>query len=113
MNAEDYATNDSAHNGACLTPADIAEQDERDRLVAAIRAELNECPQCGHSATHGKYGCERERGDAWIDGVLVARGPCGCTYNEAQEDVLAAARSARAGDGMLFAALRRNGIFQP
>lgn len=43
------------------------------------------CPECGHSDTHGKYGCEYERGDAWVTGnqpeqptVLMAQGPCGC-----------------------------------
>lgn len=38
MDWEDYFTNDTASGGACLTPADLEEQAERDRLVAASRA---------------------------------------------------------------------------
>jgi hypothetical protein len=43
------------------------------------------CEECGHAVSaHGaKYGCEIERGDAWVDGESmggwVAQGPCGCT----------------------------------
>jgi hypothetical protein len=70
MNAEDYATNDTAHGGANLTPADIEEMDRRDRLVAAIRAE------------------------------------------QEQEEILQASRSVRAGTDMLFAALRKSGVFR-
>lgn len=40
------------------------------------------CENCGHTATHGKYGCEHEGGDRWVDygngDRLVASGPCGC-----------------------------------
>jgi hypothetical protein len=45
------------------------------------------CENCLHAESlHGdKYGCEFERGDAWVRGnqaeepmVLMAQGPCGC-----------------------------------
>lgn len=44
------------------------------------------CDDCDHPIRfHGKYGCEYERGDAWVTGtqgdqstVLMAQGPCGC-----------------------------------
>ena len=87
------------------TPEDLAEQAERDELIASLDREATEqevdeallldeveCPECGHSATHGKYGCEYERGDAWVTGnqasqptVLMAQGPCGCKYNAERE----------------------------
>jgi hypothetical protein len=43
------------------------------------------CDECGHEIRrhNDKYGCEYERGDAWVEGEncggLVAQGPCGCT----------------------------------
>lgn len=43
------------------------------------------CDDCGHPVYlhKDKYGCQFERGDAWVDGVSmggwVAQGPCGCT----------------------------------
>ena len=45
------------------------------------------CDECGHKLKlhDEKYGCEYERGDAWVTGnqpeqptVLMAQGPCGC-----------------------------------
>jgi|ERR1700685_435265 len=54
----------------------------RERIISALE---QECPECGHASTHGEYGCEYERGDAWVTGnqasaptVLMAQGPCGC-----------------------------------
>lgn len=49
------------------------------------RPAINECPECGHASVHGRYGCEYERGDKWVDHGngerLVAQGPCGCAAN--------------------------------
>ncbi len=51
--------------------------------------ENKECANCGHSDPHGKYGCEHERGDRWIDhgngDRLVAMGPCGCREFEPED----------------------------
>ncbi len=100
MTWEDYATNDTAHGGSCLTPDD-------------------ECEECGHPirAHMDTYGCEIEGGDVWVEGTncggLVAAGPCGCQAHKAeyeQQQILAASRSVRAGADMLFAALRKNGV---
>lgn len=48
-----------------------------------------ECLNCGHSDTHGRYGCEHERGDRWVDHGngyrLVAMGPCGCREFEPED----------------------------
>jgi hypothetical protein len=51
------------------------------------------CRNCDHDSTHGKYGCEHERGDSWVTGnqesqptVLMAMGPCGCTNYEPTEE---------------------------
>lgn len=49
--------------------------------------EPEECDECGHDVSlHAdRYGCQFERGDAWVTGnqpeqptVLMAQGPCGC-----------------------------------
>lgn len=89
---EYFATNDTAHGGDCATPADL--EDESD-----------ECPECGHSNVHGRYGCEYERGDAWVTGnqpeaptVLMAQGPCGCKYKKPDstlQDVFAYLRAVK------------------
>jgi hypothetical protein len=53
----------------------------------ATREDEQICDECLHpiSLHHADYGCEYERGDAWITGnqpsqptVLMAMGPCGC-----------------------------------
>jgi hypothetical protein len=57
-------------------------QYETDRENQAVGPEL--CDECDHPVRlHAdQYGCEFERGDAWIDGesmgAYVAQGPCGC-----------------------------------
>jgi len=44
------------------------------------------CVNCDHDAIHGKYGCEHEKGDRWVDygngDRLIAGGPCGCKQFE-------------------------------
>ena len=80
-----------------------------------------ECPECGHSNTHGLYGCEYERGDSWVTGnqageptVLMAMGPCGCKYplerDIALEEILEASRLAKITNGMLLSAFRKKSV---
>jgi hypothetical protein len=59
---------------------------ERERLTRnAFCGPEAECEECGHKIRlhHADYGCEFERGDAWVDGTSMgawmAMGPCGCT----------------------------------
>lgn len=56
-------------------------------IVFRERKEFPElCEECGHPVSlHDEYGCQYERGDAWVTGnqadaptVLMAQGPCGC-----------------------------------
>lgn len=79
------------------------------------REELREptdCEECGHPiSVHTKYGCEIERGDAWVTGnqpsqptVLMAQGPCGCQAWEAVDEIQEALQNAY-DDGK---ALRKN-----
>jgi hypothetical protein len=39
-----------------------------------------ECPECNHILKFhaDRYGCEVDRGDREIGGILQAAGPCGC-----------------------------------
>lgn len=66
------AGQDTAHGGALLTPDEL-------------------CEECGHELRlhDDPYGCQYERGDAWVTGnqadqptVLMAQGPCGCPFGK-------------------------------
>src|SRR5690348_4185079 len=62
------------------TPAELA------AIEGDIPLEEEECSECGHALSFhdDPYGCQVERGDAWVDGVSmgawVAQGPCGCKH---------------------------------
>ena len=118
-------------------PADEYYEQLADRLASEQHClgENDECEECGHPIRlHGdKYGCQYERGDAWVAGnqageptVLMAQGPCGCqawevTERESseeevaaaieQEQILEASRSVRRGNNMLFSAMKKEGVF--
>lgn len=60
-------------------------QDAIENTIWSMKEET--CDECGHVIKlHDRvYGCEFERGDAWITGnqpeapiALIAQGPCGC-----------------------------------
>jgi hypothetical protein len=64
---------------------DPIERGEQDRESYAVAEDY--CEECGHAVHlhNDKYGCQFERGDAWVTGnqpgeptVLMAQGPCGC-----------------------------------
>lgn len=47
--------------------------------IDAERDGSEKCEECNHPLKwHGPQGCEAERGDGYIGGVLQALGPCGC-----------------------------------
>jgi len=83
MTWEDYATNDTAHGGACETEHDIELEDiRREDELDEARDVIAEQDSLGQ----------------------FLRDPYG---------ILAASRSVKAGTDMLFAALRKNGVFRP
>jgi len=108
---------------------DPYESDREDNAVSEPDPE-QECISCGHPIRlHGdKYGCQYERGDAWVTGrdgteCLMAQGPCGCKdwgFEEVEPDrlqralaayhLLEATREYATQDTFLIDALKRNGV---
>lgn len=64
MDWEDYMTNDTANGGACLTAADLEEQEERDALVAAVveREQILEASRRVKAGTHMLFAALRKNG---------------------------------------------------